>query len=112
MRVLHLSISKQEMISRAQARGRADDDTSSLLRRFQFYIENVQPSVDFMKVELGCRTVALIDAHQPIFNDPENQKLNLPGSIANVVSDSLRSLGLPRVIVRDLVDELEKDRND
>ncbi len=111
MRVLHLSISKQEMIARAQARGRADDDVSSLLRRFQFYIENVQPSVDFMKVELGSKTVALIDAHQPVFHDVSGEKkLDLACSIANVVSDSLRSLGLPRVIVRDLVDELVKER--
>lgn len=112
LRVLHLSISKREMLFRAQARGRADDDTSSLLRRFQFYVENVQPSVDFMKVELGCENVALIDAHQPVFTyTPEGKKkLDLPASIANVVADSLRSLGMPRVIVRDLVDEFIKVR--
>ncbi len=112
MRVLHLSISKQEMIFRAQARGRADDDTHSLLRRYQFYVENVQPSVDFMKVELGCKNIALIDAHQPMFtHTPEGKrKLDLSASIANVVADSLRSLGMPRVIVRDIVDELAQAR--
>jgi adenylate kinase family enzyme len=112
MRVLHLSISKQEMIFRAQARGRADDDNSSLLRRFQFYVENVQPSVDFMKVELGCENIALIDAHQPVFfQTPEGKrKLDLSSSIANVVADSLRSLGVPRVIVRDIMDELIRAR--
>lgn len=112
IKVLHLSISKQEMIIRARARGRADDDNASLLSRFQFYIENVQPSVDYMKKQLGSETIALIDAHQPVFTERENghRKLDLPRSIGNVTSDALRSLGVPRVIVRDLVQDLIAER--
>ena len=104
IKVLHLSISKQEMIVRARGRGRADDDDASLLSRFNFYIEKVQPSVDYLKMELGSETIALIDAHQPVYFEKDGQrKLNLQASIYNVVANALRSLGVPRVIVRDVL---------
>lgn len=104
IKVLHLSISRQEMIARAKGRGRADDDEASLLSRYQFYTENVQPSVDYMKMELGSETIALIDAHQPIYDKSmEEPKLDLRKSIYNVVASSLRSLGVPRIIIRDLL---------
>ena len=104
IRVLHLSISKQEMIIRATGRGRADDDEASLISRFNFYIENVQPSVDYMKRELGSQAIALIDAHQPVFDEtPGGKKFNLEESIRNVSASSLRALGVPRVILRDLL---------
>jgi adenylate kinase family enzyme len=106
LKVLHLSISRQEMIARAQGRGRADDDEASLLSRFQFYIENVQPSVDFMKMELGSEAIALIDAHQPVYLDSGDERtLDLRASIANVVTTALRSLGVPRVVLRDLIED-------
>lgn len=105
IKVLHLSISKQEMLSRARIRARADDDESSLLSRFNFYIENVQPSVDYMKVMMGSDAIALIDAHQPVYKDEGGvKKFQLRDSIANVVSSSLRGLGVPRVIVRDIIE--------
>lgn len=105
IKVLHLSISKQEMLTRAGIRGRADDDVQSLLSRFNFYIENVQPSVDYMKMELGSDAIALVDAHQPVYKEVgKEKKLDLQASIANVVSASLRSLGVPRVIVRDIIE--------
>ncbi len=112
IKVIHLSISKQEMIVRARSRGRADDDSASLVSRFNFYIENVQPSVDYMKTELGSETIALIDAHQPIYdlNNEGQKKLNLPRSIAKVAASALRTLGIPRVIVRDLIEELIQER--
>jgi adenylate kinase family enzyme len=111
IKVLHLSISKQEMITRARARGRADDDLSSLQSRFQFYIENVQPSVDYMKMELGSEVIALIDAHQPVYTGENgHRQLDLPRSIANVVAHALRNLGVPRVIVRDIVADLIQER--
>ncbi len=107
LKVLHLSISRQEMIARAQGRGRADDDEASLLSRFQFYIENVQPSVDYMKTVLGSSAIALIDAHQPVFEETaKGKKLNLQASIANVVSSSLRNIGVPRVVIKDLIEDL------
>jgi len=113
IKVLHLSISKQEMISRASGRGRADDDAAPLLSRYQFYVENVQPSVDYMKTELGAGSIALIDAHQPVYqkcSGEQKRVLDLPRSIGRVVSSSLRSLGVPRVIVRDLVEDLTHER--
>ena len=106
IKVLHLSISKQEMLSRARQRGRVDDDEKSLAQRFQFYIESVQPSVDYLKVVLGPETIALIDAHQPVFHAREGNTpvFDLQASILNVVADSLRSLGVPRVVLRDILE--------
>jgi adenylate kinase family enzyme len=108
IKVLHLSISKQEMIHRAGQRGRADDDPEALLRRYHFYVENVQPSVDYLKKELGSACIALIDAHQPVYDEQGSgsgqKQFNLPRSIAMVVAASLRSIGVPRVIVEDLLE--------
>ena len=105
LKVLHLSISKAEMSHRAGKRGRADDDAEALRSRFEFYVENVQPSVDYLKTELGGSCVALIDAHQPAYKEVAGERVfDLEESIANVVDASLRSLGVPRVIVRDLLE--------
>ncbi|TXR51487.1 adenylate kinase family protein [Reinekea thalattae] len=102
--VMHLSISRQEMMSRAQARGRADDDEESLHKRFQFYIENVQPSVDYMKTRLGSDRVSLIDAHQPVYDQTaEGPVFNLEASIKAVVTSVMRALGVPRVVLKDLL---------
>jgi adenylate kinase family enzyme len=104
IKVLHLSISKQEMMARAGHRGRVDDDHASLLSRFNFYIESVQPSVDYLKLALGSQFISLIDAHQPVYEGSEEERrLNLPASINNVVYSALRALGVPRVIVQDLL---------
>ena len=104
LKVLHLSISRQEMMARARSRGRADDDKESLHKRFQFYIENVQPSVDFMKTKLGSDRIALIDAHQPVFDEtPAGPEFNLEASINAVVTSVLRALGVPRVVLSDIM---------
>ncbi|BBH53776.1 nucleoside monophosphate kinase [Fluviispira sanaruensis] len=107
IKVLHLSISKQEMLSRATKRGRADDDEQSLLSRYQFYIENVHPSVDYLKTQLGSEAIALVDAHQPVYLKNGDQKhFDLEKSILNVVASSLRCLGVSRMTVKDLLDQL------
>ena len=106
IKVLHLSISKQEMIIRAKGRGRADDDDSSLVSRFNFYIENVQPSVDYMKRELGSHAIALIDAHQPVYEGEGDAKhFCLHESIRAVCASALRALGVPRIVLRDLLEQ-------
>jgi adenylate kinase len=106
LRVLHLSISKAEMSHRAGKRGRADDHVEALRSRFEFYVENVQPSVDYLKTELGGDRIALIDAHQPAYVDVDGERVfNLELSIDNVVRTALRSLGVPTVIVRDLIEQ-------
>lgn len=111
LKVLHMSISRQEMMARAQARNRDDDDDESLLKRFQFYIENVQPSVDFMKTKLGSDRIALIDAHQPVFDQTENGPVfNLNASINAVVASVLRALGVPRVVLSDILQQQPFDR--
>jgi len=110
LKVLHLSISKAEMSARASKRGRADDHEEALRRRFEFYVENVQPSVDYLKTELGGDRVALIDAHQPYFDLVDGDRVfHLKRSIDNVVSSSLRALGVPYVIVRDLLESRRED---
>jgi adenylate kinase family enzyme len=100
LKVLHLSISKQEMLNRARLRGRIDDDESSLLKRYEFYVESVQPSVDFLKEQLGTDAIALVDAHQPHYrHDESGRKFDLPYSIDNVVRSALRGLGVPRFVI-------------
>jgi len=111
LKVLHLSISKAEMSARAGKRGRADDHKEALRSRFEFYVENVQPSVDFMKTELGGASISLIDAHQPEFVDVDGERtFHLQDSIDNVVSTALRALGVPRVIVKDLIESRREQR--
>lgn len=105
LKVLHLSISKAEMSHRAGKRGRADDHEEALRSRFEFYVENVQPSVDYMKTELGGAAISLIDAHQPQFVEEDGvRKFHLQDSINSVISTALRALGVPRVIVKDLIE--------
>jgi adenylate kinase family enzyme len=109
IKVIHLSISKQEMISRASHRGRADDDQASLLSRYNFYVDSVQPTVDYLKMELGSAAIALIDAHQPVYDQSHGErKFNLEASIQNVVVSVLRNLGVPRSIMRDLLAQNSK----
>lgn len=112
LKVLHLSISKAEMSVRAGKRGRSDDNAEALRSRFEFYVENVQPSVDYLKKELGGENIALIDAHQPSFVKVNGvRKFQLQPSIDNVISTALRALGVPRVIVRDLIEGKKEARD-
>ena len=113
LKVLHLSISKAEMSARAGKRGRSDDHAEALRSRFEFYVENVQPSVDYLKTELGGDVVALIDAHQPAYVEVDGERVfHLRRSIGNVVATSLRALGVPRVIVRDLIERRREEAVD
>ncbi len=93
IKVIHLLITKDEMIKRALGRKRIDDNKDSLDRRYQFYIDNVQPSIDYFKLRLGSSKVKLIDAHQPVYNDVGS--LDIENSIKQVTLNVLQSLGLP-----------------
>jgi adenylate kinase family enzyme len=97
IKVVHLSISKDEMIKRALGRKRSDDKKESLERRYQFYIEHVQPSIDYLKVRLGSSKVTLIDAHQPVYN--QLGIIDIEKSIKQVTLDVLKSLGLPSYLL-------------
>ena len=97
IKVLHLSITKHEMINRALNRKRDDDTMDSLERRYNFYVDKVQPSIDYLKEKLGASRVALIDAHQPVFN--VDKTLNVDASIHNVVLSAIQSLGLPSYLL-------------
>jgi len=92
IKVIHLSITKTEMIRRTQLRNRNDDNMAALENRFQFYIEQVQPSVDEIKKILGCDSVSLIDAHQPVIE--ENGELNVLNSIEKVAKNVISSLNI------------------
>ncbi|MFZ5353775.1 MAG: nucleoside monophosphate kinase [Bacillota bacterium] len=96
IKVLHLFITKEQMKARAKFRNRQDDEDESLERRYQFYIEKVQPCIDFLKVRLGSSVVSLIDAHQPIIR--EDGTLDKNASIMEVVYSVLQALGLPRYL--------------
>ena len=89
VKVLHVFISKQEMVKRAKKRGRIDDDDQALHNRYNFYVESVQPSVDYMKNRLGTNYIALIDGHQPIYID---EKLDLEKSIDKVAVSCINSI--------------------
>jgi len=95
--VIHLSITKEEMIKRALGRNRMDDDQESLERRYQFYVENVQPSIDYLKQHLGTSKVTLIDAHQPVYKT--NGEIDVKKSIGEVVKSVAKSLGLPSYLI-------------
>lgn len=97
IKVIHLSISKDEMIKRALGRKRFDDKKDSLNRRYQFYTDNVQPSIDYLKVRLGSPKVTLIDAHQPVYN--ELNIIDIEMSIKQVTLNVLQSLGLPSFLL-------------
>lgn len=97
VKVIHLSITKDEMIKRALGRNRMDDDVISLERRYQFYVENVQPSIDYLKDHLGSSKVTLIDAHQPVYDI--SGRFIIEDSIKRVVRDVLNSLGLPEYLL-------------
>lgn len=92
IRVLHLFITKEQMSCRALNRKRTDDTQESLERRYQFYIDKVQPCIDYMKSYLGSGMVSLIDAHQPVI---ENGKTDIEASIHQVVISVMQALGLP-----------------
>jgi len=94
--VIHLAITKNEMKKRAYGRKRIDDTEESLERRYQFYIENVQPSIDYMKERLGPSRIKMIDAHQPVWIGGE---LDLEASINNVTTSVLRAMGLPNYMI-------------
>jgi len=97
IKVIHLSITKNEMMKRALGRNRVDDDVESLERRYQFYVDHVQPSIDYLKEQLGSDKVDLIDAHQPIYN--AQNEIDLEKSVKQVAIDVLQSLGLPSYLL-------------
>jgi hypothetical protein len=55
-----------------------------------------------MKSELGSRSVALIDAHQPEYRD--DGSLDLRASVWNVAASALAALGISRHILDHLAD--------
>lgn len=97
IKIIHLSITKEEMKKRAFNRNRDDDTEESLERRYQFYIDKVQPCIDYLKQNLGSSHVSLIDAHQPSYN--QDGTLNIAASIGNVTLSVLQSLGLPSFLL-------------
>ena len=102
LRVIHLSISKREMHQRALGRKRNDDTPEMLERRYQFYVDHVQPAMELLKASLGSHAVALIDAQQP--EHRPDGTLDLEASVRNVAHSVLVALGVSRHIL-DHLDE-------
>ena len=107
IKVLHLSVSKREMHRRALGRKRQDDNPEMLERRYQFYVEHVQPSVELLKAHLGSQAVALIDAHQPEYL--ADGTLDLDASVRNVANSVLTALGVSRHILGSLAEPRSGD---
>jgi adenylate kinase family enzyme len=105
LKVIHLSISREEMMRRATIRGREDDSVAAIYRRFEFYVEKVHPSIDYLKEILGSDKVALVDAHQPVYETKANgeKELDVKKSILRICVSSLRALGVPRIVIADLL---------
>lgn len=97
IKVIHLSITKNEMMRRAMGRNRLDDQMESLERRYQFYVESVQPSIDYLKTSLSSKRVVMVDAHQPVYDG--DGKFLLHHSIQRVTIDVLEALGLPKYLL-------------
>jgi adenylate kinase family enzyme len=102
LNVIHLSISKREMHRRALGRRRNDDTPEMLERRYQFYVDHVQPAMELLKMSLGSHAVALIDAQQP--EHLADGSLDLEASVRNVAHSVLVALGVSRHIL-DHLDE-------
>lgn len=97
IKVLHLFITKEQMKLRAFNRGRIDDTQDSLERRYHFYIDKVQPCIDYLKSSLGSTMVSLIDAHQPVYG--VNGQVDVDASINEVVLNAMQALGLPKFLM-------------
>lgn len=97
IKIVHLYITKEEMKARAIARGRADDTEESLERRYLFYLEKVQPCIEYLKYRLGISAVALVDANQPVCFDDGG--INIEASIYNVILSVMEAMGLPRYLI-------------
>lgn len=89
--VIHLSISKDEMMRRALARKREDDDINSLERRYEFYLKHVKASIAYLAEKLGEDKVTIVNAHQPVI---ENNQFDLEASVSAVVSDVIKAIHL------------------
>ena len=97
LKVIHPSITKEQMKRRAGGRGREDDTDSALESRYQFYVEHVQPCIDYLKTKMGPDRVRLVDAHQPVFR--ADGRMNLERSIRAVTVSVLEALGLPQYLL-------------
>lgn len=97
IKVLYLFITKEQMKLRAFNRGRIDDTQDSLERRYHFYIDKVQPCIDYLKSSLGSTMVSLIDAHQPVYG--VNGQADVDASINEVVLNAMQALGLPKFLM-------------
>lgn len=100
LQVIHLSITKREMLNRALGRKRQDDAPEMLERRYQFYIDQVQPAMELLKASLGSQAVALIDANQPVYR--ADGALDLEASVRNVAYSALVAMGVSRQILEHL----------
>jgi adenylate kinase family enzyme len=90
IKVIHIFITKTEMKNRTLNRGREDDNFEALERRYKFYTEHVQPTMDYFKLKLGTSAVKLIDGHQPQID--KEGGFNISASISEVLKNVIEAL--------------------
>jgi adenylate kinase family enzyme len=90
IKVIHIFITKTEMKNRTLNRGREDDNFEALERRYKFYTEQVQPTMDYFKLKLGTSAVKLIDGHQPQID--KEGSFNISASISEVLKNVIEAL--------------------
>jgi len=89
IKVIHIFITKTEMKNRALNRGREDDNFEALERRYKFYTEQVQPTMDYFKLKLGTSAVKLIDGHQPRIDNEGS--FSISASISEVLKSVIEA---------------------
>jgi adenylate kinase family enzyme len=77
VKIIYIELSKDEAMKRNLLRGRVDDTEEGLTRRFEEYINNVVPAMNFFQSKNGYTTY----------------KINGEQSIENVHKDIIKALG-------------------
>ncbi len=73
--IIYIELSKNEAIKRMKLRGRSDDTDEGIKNRFDEYINNVIPSMDYFKNKLGY-TIYTVNGNQAK-EDVHNEIINL-----------------------------------
>ena len=67
VKVIYIELSKEEAITRMKLRGRSDDNDEGIAKRFDEYINNVVPSMNYFK-DMEGYTLYKINGEQPIID--------------------------------------------
>jgi adenylate kinase len=65
IKIFYIEVSKEEAVKRMKLRARNDDTDQSIEKRFDEYVKNVLPSMDYFKNKSGY-TIYKINGEQPV----------------------------------------------